>query len=160
MFKRLLLVCLLPVVISAQPALIDSTVMPFGGYARPNGYSSYFDSDMLIFMHDSLGINQHHGGGFNTRACSLFAYYGIYPYPSGGYFVSGPAPDTFDIQARYARSIYYICHPEDNSVNVRFRSVQGAVVDSYLVYDGSGYMLNELTLTFTAQCLRRKLSVI
>lgn len=127
----------------APPALIDGDEMPFGGASLVNANRDYyFSGEKLRWMADSLGLNQHITGSYTETIAGAFADSGIYPYPSG-YFYD---PDTLEYQSRYARTTYYICHPEKATLNVRFRHTEGAVVDSYLVYTGSGNMLDSLYL--------------
>ena len=102
MFKKVILIFLLPVMASGQ--LIDSDVMPFGAYSSTKAYESdYFTGELLDSMHMSLGFNQHTTAGFTVTATNNFNQHGIYPYPWVGW------------GQKYAYTHYVITHPESDS---------------------------------------------
>ncbi|UCC79934.1 MAG: hypothetical protein JSW64_00845 [Candidatus Zixiibacteriota bacterium] len=135
MYRALLSVWILPALCFAQ--LIDADVMPFGGYsAKLPDNQTFFSDSCLQVMHDELGINQMMGGGFTGYHAGRFADEGIYLYPWGTH---PPRP-----QQRYAHSTYYICDAEDDSSDFKFETRNGIEQDSFLVYDGSDFMLSGL----------------
>ncbi len=137
MFRILLVILILPALCFAQ--LIDTDVMPFGGYAAKLATDQIFFSDSCLqVMHNSLGINQMMMGGFTGDEAGRFVNAGIYVYPWG----TGTWP--VKPQQKYSHTTYYICEAEDDHSDFKFETRNGTVQDSFLVYSGSGYMLDGL----------------
>lgn len=137
MFRMFLVILFLPALCFAQ--LIDTDVMPFGGYSAHLSTDPIFFSDSCLqVMHNSLGINQMYGGGFTGAEAGRFANAGIYVYPVG----TGTWP--LKPQQIYSHTTYYICEAEDDYSDFKFETRNGTVQDSFLVYSGSDYMLDGL----------------
>ena len=140
MFKTIMIILLLPSLSLAQ--LIDSDVMPFGGYSSHGATSTiFFTPEKLEIMHDSLGINQFTTGDFYATTAGLFASKGIFVYPFGGY----AGGSIVEPQQQYAHSTFVISHPDSNHIyNIGFYYAagwNGGPGNEYRCFADSGVML-------------------